>query len=85
MTANGGHMETMLEQSLEAADIAVCVKDIEKRVLRQNESCRRVCGDQLGKVCDQGCMALYAGDRPQQWKDWGPRIYKKQLDLRQLP
>jgi ATP/maltotriose-dependent transcriptional regulator MalT len=72
-------METMLEQTLEAAAIAVCVKDSEKRVLAQNGQCRRVCGDQSGKVCDEGCMALYAGDRSQQWKDWGPRVYRNSL------
>ncbi|MDH3899966.1 MAG: helix-turn-helix transcriptional regulator [Gammaproteobacteria bacterium] len=79
MTATTGYMETMLEQSLKAAEIAVCVKDSGKRVLQQNEYCRRVCGDQSGKVCDQGCMALYAGDQNQQWKDWGPRVYRNSL------
>jgi len=79
MTATTGLMETMLEQALEAAAIAVCVKDSEQRVLTQNEQCRRVCGDQSGKVCNEGCMALYAGDRNQQWKDWGPRVYRNSL------
>jgi DNA-binding CsgD family transcriptional regulator len=79
MTATSGIMETMLEQSLEAANIAVCIKDPDKRVLMQNEYCRRVCGDQSGKVCNEGCMALYAGDRKQQWKDWGPRVYRNSL------
>lgn len=75
MTANTG----LLEQSLETADIAVCVKDSEKRVLMQNAYCRRVCGNQSGKVCTDGCMALYAGDQQQQWKDWGSRVYRNSL------
>ncbi|MFV1973664.1 MAG: LuxR C-terminal-related transcriptional regulator [Thiohalobacterales bacterium] len=79
MTANTGLMETLLEQSLEAAEIAVCVKDSGKRVLTQNEYCLRLCGDQSGKVCNEGCMALYAGDRNQQWKDWGSRVYRNSL------
>jgi len=79
MTAKTGLMETLLEQSLEAANIAVCIKDPGKRVLMQNEYCRQLCGDQSGKVCDEGCMALYAGDRNQQWKDWGSRVYRNSL------
>ena len=76
MTANNGHPETLLEQSLEAADIAVCIKDSGKRVLQQNAACRHLCGERQGKVCDDGCMALYADDRNPQWKDWGPRVYR---------
>ena len=79
MTVNTGHPETLLEQSLDAADIAVCIKDSGKRVLQQNDACRHLCGNQLDKVCAEGCMALYAGDQNQQWKDWGPRVYKNSL------
>ena len=79
MTATTGSMETVLGQSLEAAGIAVCIKDPDKRVLSQNAQCRLVCGDQSGTVCEEGCMALYAGDRDQQWKDWGPRVYRNSL------
>jgi DNA-binding CsgD family transcriptional regulator len=79
MTVTTVPMETLLEQSLETADIAVCIKDSEKRVLQQNDACRRLCGNQQDKVCEDGCMALYAGDQNQQWKDWGPRVYKNSL------
>ncbi|UCC56351.1 MAG: helix-turn-helix transcriptional regulator [Gammaproteobacteria bacterium] len=79
MTATTGYLETTLEQSLESVEIAICIKDSGKRVLSQNEYCRRICGDQSGKVCNQGCMALYASDRKQQWKDWGPRVYRNSL------
>ncbi len=65
-----------LEGSLEAGGIAVCVKDSRKRVLMQNESCRSVCGNRLGEVCEVGCMELYSQDRHQQWKDWGSRVYQ---------
>jgi DNA-binding CsgD family transcriptional regulator len=68
-------MRTLLEESLQAGDIAVCVKDAHKRVLMQDDKCRSICGDQLGRVCEEGCMALYASDRQQQWKDRGARLY----------
>ncbi len=67
--------ENVLEQSLEAGDVAVCVKDLDKKVLSQNEYCRKLCGDQQGKACETGCMELYASDNTGQWKDWGSRVY----------
>ena len=66
----------ILEHSLDAGDVVVCVKDMDKKVLSQNDYCRKLCGDQLGKKCETGCMALYASDDSQQWKDWGSRVYK---------
>jgi len=65
-----------LEYSLQTADVAVCVKDIDKRVLSQSADCRAICGEQLGKVCEVGCMELHARDNTQQWKDWGSRVYR---------
>ncbi len=67
---------SILEASLQRSDIAVCVKDPGKTVLMQNERCRDVCGDKLGEVCERGCMALYAEDGSQQWKEWGSRVYR---------
>jgi len=67
---------SILEQSLGNSDIAVCVKDRDKQVLMQNDYCRSVCGDCVGQACEKGCMELYAGDRSQQWKDWGSRVYR---------
>ncbi len=69
-------METILEQSLDASDVAVCVKDAEKRILSQNAYCRALCGERQGEICETGCMELYANDTGQQWKDWGSRVYK---------
>ncbi len=66
----------MLEESLQSSQIGVCVKDPRKRVLQQNEPCRRACGNRLGTICEQGCMELYAKDEAHQWKDWGARVYK---------
>jgi DNA-binding CsgD family transcriptional regulator len=65
----------MLAESLIEDNIAVCVKDAKKTVLEQNDLCRAICGDCLGKVCQSGCMALYAEDGSQQWKAWGSRVY----------
>jgi DNA-binding CsgD family transcriptional regulator len=72
-------MGRLLEESLEAGDIAVCVKDAQKKILMQNERCRQICGDHLGRACEQGCMELFARDRFQQWKDWGMRVYRNSL------
>lgn len=69
-------MSAILESSLEASNIAVCVKDRNKCVLSQNDYCRELCGDRVGELCETGCMELYASDNTQQWKDWGSRVYK---------
>lgn len=64
-----------LEESLEASEIAICVKDANKKVLEQNDLCRRICGDRLGELCNVGCMELHSRDESRQWKDWGSRLY----------
>ena len=66
----------ILESSLEASNVAVCVKDKNKRVLSQNDYCRELCGERCGEQCEIGCMELYADDKTQQWKDWGSRVYR---------
>jgi len=65
--------ETLLEDN-----IAMCVKDNNKRVLEQNDLCREICGDCVGASCDKGCMELYAQDDSHQWKGWGSRVYKNE-------
>jgi len=72
-------MDKLLEQSLDAGEIATCVKDSEKRVLSQNDYCRKICGERQGEVCETGCMELYARDTRQQWKGWGSRVYKNSI------
>lgn len=66
----------MLEESLQASHIAVCVKNGDKEVLEQNDLCRQICGDSVGETCERGCMELFAEDDVLQWKDWGTRAYK---------
>ncbi len=66
----------MLDKALQTNSIAVCVKDLNKRVQMQNEMCRRICGDQLGKTCEVGCMELYEQDEDRQWNGWGSRSYR---------
>jgi len=69
-------MNEILESSLEAGNVAVCVKDQNKRVLSQNDYCRELCGERCGEQCEIGCMELYADDKTRQWKDWGSRVYR---------
>ncbi|HHH39526.1 MAG TPA: hypothetical protein ENK50_08125, partial [Sedimenticola sp.] len=65
-----------MDKALQTNSIAVCVKDLNKRVQMQNEMCRRICGDQLGKTCEVGCMELYEQDEDRQWNGWGSRSYR---------
>jgi len=69
-------MNDILQQSLDADGVAVCVKDADKRVLSQNDCCRKICGERQGEKCTIGCMELYVRDETQQWKGWGSRVYK---------
>jgi len=69
-------MLTELQKTLETSELAVCVKDPEKRVLMQNDYCRGICGDRAGTICEQGCMALHTADTGRQWRDWGSRVYR---------
>lgn len=69
-------METILESALNNSQVGCCVKDHNKKVLFQNNDCLKVCGDQLGQTCSEGCMELYANDHTQQWKDKGSCVYK---------
>lgn len=38
--------------------VGVCVKGTDKVVAVQNDSCRRICGNMVGKTCSKGCMRL---------------------------
>lgn len=69
-------MDSGLQWALDAGGVVVCVKDSNKRVLSQNEYCRRLCGEREGEVCETGCMELYNRDSGHQWKDWGCRLYR---------
>ncbi len=68
-------MNDVLQECLVTAGVAVCAKTADKRVLYQNDCCRKICGEQQGKRCTTGCMELYAHDDSQQWKGWGSRMY----------
>lgn len=68
-------MKTTFEQAFQKNSFAVCIKDSNGRVLVQNDLCSEICGDYSNKVCDIGCMELYARDKSQQWQNWGSRVY----------
>lgn len=40
--------------------LALCIKDAEARVHSQNSSCKALCGDVSGRICETGCMSLLA-------------------------
>jgi len=69
-------LETILLQSLEEGGMIVCIKDLDKVVLKQNESCIKLCGDREGQVCCDGCMEIYEQDDSHQWDRWGNRTYR---------
>jgi DNA-binding CsgD family transcriptional regulator len=68
-------MKTVLEQTFQGESFAVCIKDSAGKVQMQNELCLGICGNYADKVCDIGCMELYAKDKSQQWQNWGSRVY----------
>lgn len=39
-----------------------CVKGLDRTVQSQNEVCKSVCGDQVGRVCTKGCMKDHVDD-----------------------
>lgn len=39
--------------------LGLCVKDLNKRVLFQNENSQKTCGTMMGEVCGKTCMRLY--------------------------
>lgn len=65
----------MLEHSLSSGNVAVCVKDQDRKVLMQDDLCRSICGERTGQVCNDGCMQLLAADQQRQWRDWGCTVY----------
>ncbi len=69
-------LDSILMQSLNESDMIVCVKDINKIVLKQNDACKTLCKDREGEECCIGCMEIYEVDTSQQWEKWGNRTYK---------
>lgn len=69
----------ILGAAIDNGSFAACVKDHDSRVLAQNGTCRNICGDRSGKICDQGCMQLLAGDDTNQWDNWGSRVFHNSL------
>jgi DNA-binding CsgD family transcriptional regulator len=69
-------LDTILLESLEEGGMLVCVKGIDRTVLKQNGGCKKLCGDREGLVCCDGCMEVYESDDTQQWKHWGNRTYR---------
>jgi len=57
------------------SNIGVCVKNVSRRILMQNDACLMVCGKRVGTVCSIGCMKRYADDDIAQWKKRGMRFY----------
>ena len=70
--------KSLLDETLDKNDIAVCVKNRDKLVLTQNILSKKICGDMEGEQCNKGCMELYDKDSSQQWANWGSRIYPNQ-------
>ncbi len=73
---NSPSLDSILMQSFEESNMLVCVKNIDKVVLKQNDYCKKICGDREGEECCIGCMEIYEADTSQQWEKWGNRTYK---------
>ncbi len=49
----------MEDEAIGASEaLALCIKSPEAKVLKQSASCKMLCGDESGRICDKGCMAL---------------------------
>jgi len=72
---NNTQLDSLLLNSIEQAGMAVCIKDVNKTVLKQNNKCINLCGQLENKVCNDHCMAIYNADNNQQWNKWGNRSY----------
>lgn len=70
------NLDLTLLESLEEGGMIVCVKDHNKVVLKQNDSCKELCGNAEGKECNIGCMEVFDQDDEQQWDKWGNRTYR---------
>ncbi len=68
-------IKSIVEKVFQEDNFSVCIKDITGKVLMQNKSCTKICGNYNNKICDIGCMQLYAKDTSQQWQNWGSRVY----------
>jgi len=73
---NSPRIDTLLMQTLNESNMVVCVKDINKVVLKQNDACKTLCENREGEACVIGCMEIYEADSSQQWARWGNRTYK---------
>lgn len=69
----------ILHEALCDGAVAVCVKDGTGRVLMQDDACKAICGDRVGTICTDGCMALFADDDDRRWSDWGSSSYRNSV------
>lgn len=40
-------------------NLGICIKSLDGKVEHQDSLCTKICGNQLGKKCEKGCMACY--------------------------
>ncbi len=63
------------EQVFENGRVCVCIKDADHRVVEQNESCKKLCGDLTGAVCDKNCMCYYRLNKEHPERSEGMQFY----------
>jgi DNA-binding CsgD family transcriptional regulator len=56
--------------------VGVCVKSQSETVEFQNQPCIDVCGDQVGKRCEKGCMLRYSKGTTDEIFDRGFKLFK---------
>ena len=67
----------MLEKVFKDSRLAVCIKDVQKNVIYQNEASLEVCGSQDG-VCQKNCMLCYTENMLTPQKNEGTQCFKNQ-------
>lgn len=47
---------SLMKKAFMESKAGVCIKDLDSRVIAQNDACVRFCGTQTGKICDKNCI-----------------------------
>ena len=56
--------------------IGLCIKSVDATVEYQNETCKKICGQNVGKKCEKGCVLKLQADQSDQIFKSGFKIFR---------
>lgn len=68
-------MDDALKRLFGPNGMGLCIKDLDRKVLFQNEACRSFCGDMTDKACGKGCMEYYTTNELCPSRSEGAHVY----------